>query len=75
MRGYPLFVFVLSLFALWLSTRIGASFLRRQRNQEQDIRELNKAIPAMMVARYLQIESKIRAAITFELAARIPLVN
>ena len=28
---YPLLVFVLSFFVLWLSVQIGASFLKRQR--------------------------------------------
>ena len=37
--NYPLLVFVLSFFVLWLSARIGASFLRRQRKLEEDIRE------------------------------------
>lgn len=36
--------------------------------------KLLAALPAMKAARYLQIESKIRAAINYELAARIPLV-
>ena len=36
---YPLLVFVLSFFVLWLSARIGASFLRRQRKLEEDVRE------------------------------------
>jgi len=36
---YPLLVFVLSFFVLWLSTRIGASFLRRHRKLEEDTRE------------------------------------
>jgi hypothetical protein len=36
---YPLLVFALSFMGLWLSARIGASFLRRQRNLEEDIRE------------------------------------
>ncbi len=36
---YPLLVFVLSFFVLWLSERIGASFLRRWRKPEEDIRE------------------------------------
>ena len=36
---YPLLVFVLSFFILWLSARIGASFLRRWRKPEEDIRE------------------------------------
>ena len=33
------------------------------------------ALPAMKAARYIQIESKIRAAIRYELAAGIPLVE
>jgi hypothetical protein len=37
--------------------------------------KLTKAIPAAKAARYLQIESKIRAAIRYELAANIPLVE
>jgi rubrerythrin len=37
--------------------------------------KLNKVLPATKVARYLQIENKIRAIVKFELAARIPLVN
>ena len=37
--NYPLLVFVLSFFVLWLSARIGAFFLRRQRKLEEDIRE------------------------------------
>ncbi len=36
---YPLLVFVLSFFVLWLSARIGASFLRRVRKLEEDKRE------------------------------------
>jgi hypothetical protein len=36
---YPLLVFVLSFLVQWLSARIGASFLRRQRKLEGDIRE------------------------------------
>lgn len=35
---------------------------------------LNKVLPATKVARYLQIENKIRAIIRFELADAIPLV-
>jgi len=34
---HPLLVFVLSVFVLWLSVKIGASFLRRQRKLEEDI--------------------------------------
>lgn len=37
--------------------------------------KLEKAIPGMKVARYLQIENKIRAIINYELAASIPLVE
>jgi len=37
--------------------------------------KLEKAVPAMKVARYYQIESKIRAVIKYELAANIPLVQ
>ena len=37
--------------------------------------KLEKAIPDMKVARYLQIENKIRAIIKYELAAGIPLVE
>jgi hypothetical protein len=37
--------------------------------------KLGKALPATKVARYLQIENKIRALVKFELAAQIPLVN
>jgi len=36
---------------------------------------LEKAVSGMKVARYLQIESKIRAIIRYELAAQIPLVQ
>jgi hypothetical protein len=37
--------------------------------------KLTQAIPAGKAARYLQIESKIRAAIRYEMAAAIPLVS
>ena len=36
---------------------------------------LEKAIPATKVARYMQIENKIRAVIRYELAAEIPLAQ
>jgi hypothetical protein len=36
--------------------------------------KLNGVLPAIKVARYIQIENKIRAAIRFELADGIPLV-
>lgn len=35
--------------------------------------KLGKALPAKKVARYLQIENKIRAAIKYELASQVPL--
>jgi hypothetical protein len=37
--------------------------------------KLEKALPASKAARYLQIETKIRAAIRYELAGAIPLVE
>jgi len=37
--------------------------------------KLTKALPGKIAARYLQIESKIRAAVRYELAAQIPLVE
>ena len=37
--------------------------------------KLEKVLPGKKVARYLQIESKIRAAVRYELAAGIPLVE
>ena len=36
--------------------------------------KLESAVPVVKVARYLQIESKVRALIKFELAAAIPLI-
>jgi CII-binding regulator of phage lambda lysogenization HflD len=36
---------------------------------------LQKAIPGVKVARYMQVENKIRAVIRYELAANIPLVQ
>ena len=37
--------------------------------------KLEKVVPGMKVARYIQIENKIRAIGKYELAANIPLVN
>jgi hypothetical protein len=37
--------------------------------------KLEKAIPAAKVARYIQIENKIRALVRYELAAEIPLAD
>jgi len=36
---------------------------------------LEKTVPSMKVARYLQIENKIRAVIKYDMAAQIPLVQ
>src|SRR5262245_1720860 len=36
---------------------------------------LEKVIPGVKVARYMQIESKVRAVVRYELASQIPLVN
>jgi hypothetical protein len=36
---------------------------------------LEKVVPGVKVARYLQIENKIRAVVRYELAAQIPLVE
>ena len=43
--------------------------------QASYVPKLNKVLPPKKVARYLQIENKIRAAIKYDLAANIPLVE
>jgi hypothetical protein len=43
--------------------------------QESYVPKLGKVLPPKKVARYLQIENKIRAAIKYELAGEIPLVQ
>ena len=43
--------------------------------QSSYVPKLNKALPATKVARYQQIENKIRAVIKYDLAATIPLVQ
>ena len=43
--------------------------------QQSYVPKLNKVLPATKVARYLQIENKIRALIKYELAGGIPLVQ
>jgi len=43
--------------------------------RKREAAKLLKAIPAKKAARYLQIESKIRAVIKFDLASQIPLVE
>jgi len=37
--------------------------------------KLNKTLPAKKVARYLQIENKIRAIINYDIAAQVPLIQ
>jgi hypothetical protein len=39
------------------------------------VSKFEKVLPTAKVARYYQIESKIRAAVKYELASGIPLVN
>jgi len=43
--------------------------------KKTEIPKVMAALPAMKAARYIQIENKIRAAIRYELAASIPLVQ
>jgi len=43
--------------------------------QASYVPKLTKVLPAKKVARYLQIENKIRAVVKYELAAEIPLVE
>ena len=43
--------------------------------QASYVPKLSKVLPPKKVARYLQIENKIRAAVKYELAANIPLVE
>jgi hypothetical protein len=43
--------------------------------KESSIPKLSKVLPAKKVARYIQIENKIRALVKYELAGGIPLVQ
>ena len=43
--------------------------------QAASVPKLSKVMPAKKVARYLQIENKIRAALKYELAANIPVIQ
>ena len=45
------------------------------KQKELYFRTLSKALPAKKVARYLQLENKIRALVQYELAARVPLIK
>jgi hypothetical protein len=42
--------------------------------KESYVPKLSKVLPAKKVARYMQIENKIRALVKYELAGEIPLV-
>jgi hypothetical protein len=54
----------------WLG--IEASELELKRSY---VPKLNKVLPAYKVARYVQIENKIRAVVKYELGAQIPLIE
>jgi hypothetical protein len=43
--------------------------------KESSVPKLSKVLPPKKVARYLQIENKIRALVKYELAGEIPLVQ
>ncbi|MDX1376159.1 MAG: hypothetical protein R3357_11380 [Burkholderiales bacterium] len=66
-----------------LTDALAAKLLKESIAIEQDeatvrkrvANKLTKALPGKLAARYLQIEAKIRAAIRYELAAEIPLVQ
>jgi hypothetical protein len=47
---------------------------RGYRPDPVDDEKLGKVLPATKVARYLQLETKIRSVIKFEMAQQIPLV-
>jgi len=47
----------------------------RTKQIQSYIPKLKKALPAKKVARYYQLENKIRAVVNFDLAANIPLVQ
>lgn len=49
--------------------------LAEARLKQSYVPKLSKALPAAKVARYIQIENKIRAIIRYELAGAIPLVE
>jgi len=58
--------------------KLTSDFLAIQSDEVKQMKsyaeKLNKVLPATKVARYLQIENKIRSIIKFEAAAEIPLV-
>jgi hypothetical protein len=58
--------------------RLTSDFLTLQRDEvrlmQSYVPKLKKALPSTKIARYLQIENKIRAIIRYELADAIPLV-
>ena len=58
--------------------KLTAEFLAIQADEvklmQSYVPKLSKAVSAVKVARYLQIESKIRAIIRYELASQVPLI-
>ena len=60
------------------ATKLTSDFLALQADElkqmQSYVSKLNKVLPATKVARYLQIENKIRTIIKYELAEEIPLV-
>lgn len=51
------------------------SLQQAEANLTSFVPKLNKALPPKKVARYLQIENKIRAVIKYDLASTVPLVE
>lgn len=45
------------------------------KQMEHTFHKLRKAVPVVKAARYLQVESKLRAIVRFEQAAQVPLVD
>jgi hypothetical protein len=60
------------------ANKLISDFLTLQRDEVRQMQsyvpKLNKVLPSTKVARYLQIENKIRAIVRYELADAIPLV-
>lgn len=52
-----------------------AAELAEVKLKQSYVPKLSKALPAVKVARYIQIENKIRAIVRYELAAAIPLAE
>ena len=58
-----------------LVTEAAAIEVDRTQSMQSYLPKLKQVLPAKKVARYYQLESKIRALLNFELAANIPLVR